>query len=160
RRTRGAPGITPALARALVLGTACAVGFGFVLGLAAETRAERDALPFTPASPYRAAVLADAETGELLFAKEERLRWPPASMVKMMTVLVALEEVAAGKARLDDLVLVSANASRMGGSQVYLAEGERFPLRDLLAATMIHSANDAAVAVAEHLRGSTTAFVA
>jgi D-alanyl-D-alanine carboxypeptidase (penicillin-binding protein 5/6) len=121
--------------------------------------AQREPLPFKPKSPYRAAALADASTGEILFGESERVPWPPASIVKLMTSLVAVEDVAAGKATLDDQVLVSANASKMGGSQVYLAEGERFALRDMLAATMIQSANDAAVAVAEHLGGSTTAYV-
>jgi D-alanyl-D-alanine carboxypeptidase (penicillin-binding protein 5/6) len=121
---------------------------------------QRAPLSYRPKSPYRSAALADASNGEILFAENERLPWPPASMVKMMTVLVALEAVREGKTTFDDPVIVSAHASRMGGSQVYLAEGERFPLRDLLAATMIHSANDAAVAVAEHTSGSTAAFVA
>lgn len=135
------------------------LGLAYLLAGAANVAAQRASLPYKPVSPYQAAVLADAATGDILFAKEERLRWPPASIVKLMTALVAVEEVEAGQASLDDLVLVSAHASRMGGSQVYLAEAERFPLRDLLAATMIHSANDAAVAVAEHLSGSTSAFV-
>jgi serine-type D-Ala-D-Ala carboxypeptidase (penicillin-binding protein 5/6) len=129
------------------------------LTLAPFAAAQRESLPFKPKSPYQAAALADASTGEILFGENERIPWPPASIVKLMTVLVAIEEVEAGKATLDDQVLVSANASKMGGSQVYLAEGERFTLRELLGATMIQSANDAAVAVAEHLAGSAPAFV-
>lgn len=121
--------------------------------------AQREPLAYKPKSPYQAAALADAGTGEILFGENERVPWPPASVVKLMTVLVAVEDVDAGKATFDDDVLVSANASKMGGSQVYLAEGERFTLRELLGATMIQSANDAAVAVAEHLAGSTTAYV-
>jgi D-alanyl-D-alanine carboxypeptidase (penicillin-binding protein 5/6) len=96
----------------------------------------------------------------MLFGEGERLRWPPASMVKMMTALVAMESVRSGERHLEDQVIVSAHASEMGGSQVFLSAGERFAFRDLLAAMMIHSANDAAVAVAEHTRGSTAAFVA
>lgn len=139
---------------AFALGSALAA-----LGVAAPAICERAPLGFTPAEPYRAALLADLESGDVLFAERERMRWPPASMTKMMTALVALEEVRAGRASLADPVRVSAWASRMGGSQVYLAEGETFSLGELLAALLIQSANDAAVAVAEHVAGSTAAFV-
>ncbi len=119
----------------------------------------RAGLPYSPEAPYRAALLMDQDSGEVFFAHDENLPWPPASMVKMMTVLIAMEQVRAGALSLDDPVPTSAWASRMGGSQVYLAEGEQFPLRDMLAAIMISSANDASVAVAERIAGSTEAFV-
>jgi D-alanyl-D-alanine carboxypeptidase (penicillin-binding protein 5/6) len=80
-------------------------------------------------------------------------------MAKMMTILLAMEAVRDKAIALDDLVTTSAWASRMGGSQVYLREGEQFTLRDLLGAVMIASANDASVAVAERLAGSSDAFV-
>jgi len=80
-------------------------------------------------------------------------------MAKMMTVLLAMERVRDGALALDTPVRTSAWASRIGGSQVYLAEGETFPLGELLKAVMIASANDAAVSVAEHIAGSTAAFV-
>ncbi len=80
-------------------------------------------------------------------------------MAKMMTVLLALEQVHAGKHSLAEPVVVSPHAAEQGGSQVFLKAGETFPLGDLLAAMMIPSANDAAVAVAEHLAGSTDVFV-
>jgi D-alanyl-D-alanine carboxypeptidase (penicillin-binding protein 5/6) len=104
-------------------------------------------------------VVMDADTGVVLAEHDAHRRWPPASMAKMMTVLVAMERVRGGSLSLDEPVRASAWASRIGGSQVYLAEGETFPLRELLAAVMIASANDAAVAVAEHVAGSTAAFV-
>src|ERR1043166_9294326 len=91
---------------------------------------------------------------------EAHQRRPPASMTKMMTVLIAMERVRDRQLSLDDPVRASAWASRIGGSQVYLAEGESFPLGEMLKAVMIASANDAAVAVAEHIAGSTSAFVA
>ena len=119
----------------------------------------RAEVPFKPAAPFTAAILMDADSGDVLFAQNEHQPWPPASMVKMMTVLLAIEQVKAGTIALDDMVQTSAWASQMGGSQVYLAEGEQFPLRDMLAAIMISSANDASVAVAERLSGSTEAFV-
>lgn len=130
-----------------------------VPGGAAATPSGRAEVPFAPREPYSAAVLMDADSGEVLFAHEENLPWPPASMVKMMTVLLAMEQVRAGAISLDDMVQTSTWASRMGGSQVYLAEGEQFSLRDMLRAVMISSANDASVAVAERIAGSTEAFV-
>ncbi len=115
---------------------------------------------FKPQAPYTAALLVDRDTGQVLFAKNEHLRWPPASMTKMMTVLIAMEQVRDRALALDDSIMASKWASKIGGSQVYLAEGEQFSLRDLLKSIMIASANDAAVAVAERIAGSTDAFVA
>ncbi len=116
--------------------------------------------PFQPQAPYTAAMLVDRDSGQVLFAKNEHLQWPPASMTKMMTVLIAMEQVRDGAIRLDDVVTASKWASKIGGSQVYLAEGEQFTLAELLASIMIASANDASVAVAERIAGSTDAFVA
>lgn len=102
----------------------------------------------------------EARTGTVLAEKDPDLVWPPASMAKMMTVLVALDEVAAGRASLDDPVKISKEAEGTGGSQVYLADGETFTLGQLLQAAMVASANDASVAVAEHIGGgSVSAFV-
>lgn len=109
--------------------------------------------------PYRGAILVEMTTGQVLFAKNENLAWPPASMVKIITVLVVMDAVAAGEVSLDDSVVASKWAESMGGTQVWLAEGERFPLRDLLEAVLVGSANDAAVAVAEHVGGSVSGFV-
>ena len=108
---------------------------------------------------YRSVLLMDALSGEVLFAENEHEALPPASMVKMMTELIVLEHIANGELNSDDPVTVSAKASRMGGSQVYLKEGEVFTVRELLMALAIQSANDAAVALAEHLAGSVVAFV-
>ena len=104
-------------------------------------------------------LVMDADSGTVLAEHDAHKRWPPASMAKMMTVLIAMERVRDGSLTLDTPVRASAWASRIGGSQVYLAEGETFPLGELLKAVMIASANDAAVAVAEHVAGSTAAFV-
>ena len=101
----------------------------------------------------------DAATGEVLFAENEHTPLPPASMVKMMTELLVLEYIDEGELTLEEPVEVSAKASRMGGSQVYLKHHEVFSVESLLMALAIHSANDAAVALAEHLAGSTNAFV-
>ena len=115
---------------------------------------------FHPAAPYTAALLIDRDSGQVLFANNEHMQWPPASMTKMMTVLIAMEQVKQHALRLDDPIVASAWASKIGGSQVYLSEGEQFQLGDLLASIMIASANDAAVAVAERIAGTTDAFVA
>ncbi len=114
---------------------------------------------FAPQAPYTAALLVDRDSGQVLFAKNEHLRWPPASMTKMMTLLIAMERIRAGDLRLDDTVVASAWASKIGGSQVYLKAGEQFPLSELLKAIVIASANDAAVAVAERVAGTAEAFV-
>lgn len=117
------------------------------------------AAPASLTGDFKAAIVIDAETGLVLVATNERVRRQPASMLKMMTELIVLDHIAEGDVKMDDVVKVSANSSRMGGSQVYLKHGEEFKVEELLAALAIHSANDAAVALAEHVAGSTAAFV-
>ncbi|MBI3300804.1 MAG: D-alanyl-D-alanine carboxypeptidase, partial [Deltaproteobacteria bacterium] len=109
--------------------------------------------------PYRSAILMEAETGRVLFEKDAHTPSPPASMVKMMTALIVMERVRDGSLKLSDTVTASRWAAKMGGSQIYLKEGETFTVEDLLKAMMIHSANDATAALAEHVAGSTDAFV-
>jgi D-alanyl-D-alanine carboxypeptidase len=105
------------------------------------------------------ALLIDAGTGQVLLEKQPRWSVPPASLAKVMTLLVALDEVKAGRVSLDEPVRASARASRMAGSRVYLREGEVHTLLELLKAVAIAGANDAAVAVAEHIAGTEPAFV-
>lgn len=126
---------------------------------AADADAASPAEPATLTGDFESAIVVDAETGLVLVANRERERRQPASMLKMLTELIVLEHIAEGDLKLDDEVEVSAQASRMGGSQVYLAHGEVFTVEELLHALAIHSANDAAVALAEHVAGSTIAFV-
>ncbi len=109
---------------------------------------------------YKSAVLMDHETGQLLFEENPHEKVIPASLVKMMVLLLVMEKLEAGEFHLSDVVTVSAWASKIGGQQVYLAEGETFPLGELLKAIAISSANDAATAVAEFLAGDTDACVA
>lgn len=109
--------------------------------------------------PYVAAILMETETGKVLFEKDVHTPWPPASMVKMMTTLIVMERIRDGSLKFSDTVTTSRWAAQMGGSQVYLKEGEVSTVEDLLKAVMVHSANDAAVALAEHVAGSTDAFV-
>lgn len=111
------------------------------------------------AEPYRGAILVDAASGQVLFEENAHRQSPPASMTKMMLMLLVAERVRDGEMRWDDPIPTSAWASRMGGSQVYLKEGEVFSLAEMMQAIVIHSANDAAVAVAEAVAGSAEAFV-
>jgi D-alanyl-D-alanine carboxypeptidase (penicillin-binding protein 5/6) len=126
---------------------------------APKAAAPRATAPKAAASAPAAWLVMDADSGAVLAERDAHKRWPPASMTKMMTVLVAMERVRDGSLSLDDPVRVSPWASQIGGSQVYLAEGESFPLGEMLKAVMIASANDAAVAVAERIAGSSGAFV-
>lgn len=109
--------------------------------------------------PYTAAIVMESTTGQILFEKNAREPLPTASMTKMMTLMIVLDQIRDGSLTWDTPVKTSAHASRMGGSQVFLRDGEVFPVRDLAAATMIHSANDAAMALAEHIGGNGEAFV-
>lgn len=111
------------------------------------------------ARPYKAAMLLDAKTGRVLRAYRPRRRIYPASVVKMMTTLVTLEQLKRKKVKLQEVVRISRSAQRVGGQQVYLRKGERFRLEDLMKAVMITSANDAAYAVAEHVGGNASRFV-
>jgi D-alanyl-D-alanine carboxypeptidase (penicillin-binding protein 5/6) len=109
--------------------------------------------------PYAAAILVEAESGTVLFAHNPDLQRSPASTQKLMLVLVVMDLIKAGKFSLQDQIHVSRRAATTGGSQVFLAQGEIFPLTELMEAIVIPSANDACVAVAEHLGGSVEGFV-
>lgn len=106
------------------------------------------------------AMVMEAGSGEVLYEQSSERRIPPASLAKLMTVLLAVEAVESGQASMLDLVVVSKRAASMGGSQVWLGAGERYTLGQLLESVMIASANDSAVAVAEYLAGSERQFVA
>jgi len=105
------------------------------------------------------AILMDAATGKILYEKESHKELPPASVTKLMTMLVAAEAIEMGKAKLTDIVTASENACSLGGSQIYLEPGEKFSLEEMLIAIAVGSANDGCVAVAEHLYGSHEEFV-
>ena len=105
------------------------------------------------------AILMEATTGEILFEQNADEICPPASITKIMTLLLVMEAVDAGTIRLDDRVTASAHASSMGGSQIFLKEGESMSVEDMVKSVVISSANDAALALAEYLCGSEEAFV-
>ena len=108
---------------------------------------------------YRSAILMDAGSKTVLFEKDPHRQGPPASMTKMMLMLIVAERVRDGSLHWDDPIPTSAWASQIGGSQVYLKQGEVFSLAEMMQAIAIHSANDAAVAVAEAVAGSSEAFI-
>ena len=110
-------------------------------------------------TPYIGAVIVDADTGAVLFDDKADAPGYPASTLKLMTLLVIQEKIDAGQVKLSDMVKVSVAACKTGGSQVYLDPKETFSVEDLLYAMMIQSANDTAVALAEHVAGTKEAFV-
>ena len=122
-------------------------------------RPEIPGLVVSPADPLqkltaRSAIVMDAVTGTVLYERDIDARRYPASTTKMMTLIVALEH-----GNLDDIVTVSKNAEGVEGSTLWLVQGDKIPLGELLAGMMMHSGNDATVAVAEHIAGSVPAFV-
>jgi D-alanyl-D-alanine carboxypeptidase (penicillin-binding protein 5/6) len=126
---------------------------------ARKSKASRNRVRILSKTPYRGAIVLNAASGEVLFKDNADTMGYPASMVKMMDLLLILEGIDKGEIALQDKVVVSAEAARMGGSQVYLKEKAVHTVEDLLYALMLQSANDAAVALALHYKGSKEAFV-
>ncbi len=112
-----------------------------------------------PTTAYKGAIVLDAATGKVLFEDRADYIGPPASVAKLMTFLIVHERIKRGDLTLQTPVHVNAEASKTGGSQVYLAEKEVFPVEEMLYALMIASANDAATALAIHVAGSKSSFV-
>lgn len=108
----------------------------------------------------KAAVLLDVASEQILYDQNATLRIPPASLTKLMTVLLAYDALRDGTVHLDDAINVSQQASKMGGSQIFLERGDRVTFRALLQGVAIASGNDATIAIAEHLAGFPAAFVA
>jgi D-alanyl-D-alanine carboxypeptidase (penicillin-binding protein 5/6) len=107
----------------------------------------------------KSAILIEASTGKVLYEKDADMALPPASVTKVMTLLLVMEAIEEGRLKYGDTVRASANACSMGGSQIYLKENEEMSVEDMLKSVVIASANDAAVALAEHLAGSEEEFV-
>ena len=106
-----------------------------------------------PTVTGQSAVLIDGKSGQLLFEKEKNTKLPPASVTKILTAIIAIES-----GKLEDIVTIGANPPLVDGTKVYLEAGEKVKLRDLVRAAMIHSANDAALAIAEYLGSSQQGF--
>ena len=132
----------------LLMALLCALALWPVRAAAVE-------LPITS----RAALLMEKSTGQILYARNEHEQLEPASVTKVMTLLLTMEAIDAGQLHYDDVVTASAHACSMGGSQIWLEPGEQFTLDEMLKAICVSSANDAAVAVAELVGGSEPAFV-
>ena len=107
----------------------------------------------------RSGILMDYASGEILFAKNAETHLPVASMVKMMTILIALEEYDANNVTLDTMISTTENASGMGGSQVFIDPYVEYSFEDLLKSVIMASANDASVALAEYFNGNEKSFV-
>lgn len=107
----------------------------------------------------KSSILIEQSTGTIISEEESHTRLPMASMTKMMTLLIVMENIESGKIKLDDMVPISENAASMGGSQVYLSANTTMKLDTLLKSICIASANDATYAVAEYIAGTSDAFV-
>ena len=150
-----------------LVGKAVVVGLGLWLaGLAAPPNAgatpqaaRAPRIPRTARDPYLGAIVLDATTGRVLFEDHADAKGYPASVLKLMDLLICLEKIEQRQISLQDPVTVSAKASHTGGSRVWLAEKESFTVDEMLYALMVQSANDVAVALAERLGGSTEGFV-
>jgi serine-type D-Ala-D-Ala carboxypeptidase (penicillin-binding protein 5/6) len=110
-------------------------------------------------NPYLGAIVVDAASGKVFFEDKADAQGYPASVLKLMDLLIILEKIEQRQLSFQDPVTVSAKASKTGGSQVWLKEHEEFTVDELLYALMVQSANDAAVALAEKVAGTTDAFV-
>ena len=122
-----------------------------------------DAAPsvtFTGDFNVRGMLLMEASTGRILYAKDENNEVPLASVTKIMSTLLVMEAIQEGKIKLTDMVTVSQRAASMGGSQVFLEFGEQMSVDDMLKSLIVVSANDATVALAEHVYGSEETFIA
>jgi serine-type D-Ala-D-Ala carboxypeptidase (penicillin-binding protein 5/6) len=144
---------------ALVVGAAPSFARPRRGGGAASTQAKNPPAPKVGAPATPAWIVINPATGEELSSQEPDRSGFPASMTKMMTALLVMEAVKDGQVKLADPVKTSAWASHIGGSRVYLKEGEIFSVEEMMGAMMIGSANDAATALAEHLTGSVAATV-
>ena len=107
----------------------------------------------------KSGILIEANSGKIIFSKNENERLSIASMTKMVAQIIILEEVEKGNIKWNDIVTVSRNAAGMGGSQIYISEGEKISVEDLMKGISVASGNDATVAMAEYISGSEEKFV-
>lgn len=125
-----------------------------ILVLPISVKAEEDVTPNA-----RSAILIEANTGKILYSKNPTERVAIASLTKMMSQIIILEHIEQGKIKWDDIVTTSSNAAGYGGTQIYLQPGEKMTVEDLFKGVSMASANDAVVALAEHIAGSEANFV-
>jgi serine-type D-Ala-D-Ala carboxypeptidase (penicillin-binding protein 5/6) len=111
------------------------------------------------AEAYKAYIVTEGSTGRMLEGENVHAKRAPASVVKLMLACIVMEKVSRGALKVTDAITASAEATRIGGSQVYLKEGETFTLEEMMKAVLVASANDAAYAIAEHVAGTAEEFV-
>ena len=128
------------------------LAFVFAVGLGLTARAEDLALP----AP--SCILMEKDTGQILYESNAHEKLRPASVTKIMTLLLVMEALDNGSIGWDDTVTTSAAAAAKGGSQIYLEENEQLPLREMLKSVVVSSANDCACALAEHVAGQRGSF--
>ncbi|SDC42841.1 D-alanyl-D-alanine carboxypeptidase family protein [Shouchella lonarensis] len=128
-------------------------------GSAVYAEKENPASNVSLAEESAAAIVIERDTGKILFEKESHKQLPPASMTKIMTMLLIMEQIDEGSLKYEDQVRVSEKAASMGGSQVFLEPGEEMTVDDMLKAIAVASGNDASVAMAEHIGGTEEEFV-
>ncbi len=151
---------------ALALGLFSTVFFNAPsMGFAAqdENKTTKQVEPMQPADSLgltaKAAVLMNAETGKIIYSVNENQQLPEASITKIMTMLLVFEALDEGKLNMEESVTCSEYAASMGGSQIWLEPGETMTVHELIKAALVGSANDACVALGEHIAGSNEAFV-
>ena len=130
-----------------------------ILNTSAETQSTLSTTEGALSLNCKSAVLMEANTGKILYEQNPDEALPPASVTKIMTLLLVMEAIDSGKIFLEDMVSASEYAASMGGSQVYLKVGETMSVEDMLKSVVISSANDAAVALAEYISGDVDSFV-
>ncbi|MFH1216696.1 MAG: D-alanyl-D-alanine carboxypeptidase family protein [Pseudomonadota bacterium] len=132
----------------------------FIILLTPVAMAGRTPLNVLSQDPYVSALVIDADSGKILFEENADAQVYPASVLKLMDLYVILDRIEQGALKLDEMVQVTPEAAKIGGSQVYLDPKEQFSVEDLIYALMVQSANDAAVALATHIAGSKEGFIA
>ncbi|MCL2789013.1 MAG: D-alanyl-D-alanine carboxypeptidase [Desulfobulbus sp.] len=137
----------------------CALCILLVLMMVPVVWAARAPVKSLAQDPYASALLIEADSGKVLFEANADAKLYPASVLKLMDLYVILQRIGQGTLKLDEMVQVTTEAAKTGGSQVYLDPKEQFSVEDLLYALMVQSANDAAVALATHIAGSKDGFV-
>lgn len=124
-----------------------------------DKRGPQSAAQVEKEPPCQGYIVMEASTGKVLEGNNMDLPWPPASVAKLMLTAVVVDKLNRGDVKLDDKITVSRAASKMGGSQVFLKEGEVFTLEELMKAVLVASGNDAAYSIAEHIAGNADACV-
>ena len=145
--------------KGIVLLTVGALFISTALSAAAVEKQEEKKQSVKLELPVKSAILMEQKTGKILYTENAEEKMPPASVTKIMTLLLVMEEIESGNLKYTDKVTCTAHASSMGGTQIWLEVGEQMSVDDLIKATAVNSANDASVALGEHVSGSEETFV-